>query len=119
MWEIVTTEGFSTRFDSLDEDQQDALIARVDLLAEHGPALGRPIVDSIRGARHHNVKELRASKGGALRVLFAFDPLRQAVLLVGGNKSGLWDTWYGRSIPLADDLYDEYLNDLRDKGIAP
>jgi hypothetical protein len=55
---------------------------------------------------------LRASKGGALRVLFAFDPLRSAILLLGGNKSGQWDQWYRTAVPLADDLYDEHLAEL-------
>lgn len=55
------------------------------------------------------MKELRVSKGGAIRVLFAFDPKRQAVLLLGGDKTGRWNAWYAEAIPLADDLFDEYL----------
>jgi hypothetical protein len=71
----------------MSEDQQAAVVARVDMPATSGPALGRPTVDSIQGGRHHNMKELRCSKGGALRILFIFDPLRQAVMLSGGDKS--------------------------------
>ncbi len=63
------------------------------LLAELGPGLGRPVVDRIHGSRHHNVKELRASEDGALRVPFMFDPRRQVILLLGGDKSGDWDDW--------------------------
>lgn len=62
------------------------------------------------------MKELRASEGGALRVLFAFDPRRQVILLLGGDKSGHWNEWYEAAVPAADDLYDEYLNELRREG---
>jgi hypothetical protein len=57
-----------------------------------------------------------ASEGGALRVLFLFDPRRQAILLLGGDKSGRWAEWYDCAIPAADDLYDDYLNELREEG---
>lgn len=74
--------------------------------------LGRPRVDLIKGSRHKNMKELRISSGGALRILFAFDPRRTAILLLGGDKSGQWNEWYRVAVPLADDLYDEYLAEL-------
>lgn len=109
MWEVVYTDQFGDWFEMLQEDQQDAVIARVELLEAEGPALGRPTVDTIEGSRHPNMKELRVSKGGAIRILFAFDPRRQAVLLLGGDKSGRWNAWYAEAIPLADDLFDEYL----------
>lgn len=64
------------------------------LLAEHGPALWRPVVGEITSSRHPNMKELRASKGGALRVLFSFDPRRHAILLFGGDKTGHPEEWY-------------------------
>lgn len=80
VWEVVYTDQFGAWFGTLAEDQQDAAIARVELLETEGPALGRPTVDTIEGSRHQNMKELRVSKGGAIRVLFAFDPRRQAVL---------------------------------------
>ena len=63
------------------------------------------------------MKELRASKGGALRVLFMFDPRRAVILLLGGDKTGEWDSWYESAIPAADDLYDAYLTELRDEGL--
>jgi hypothetical protein len=109
VWDVVYTDQFGDWFETLQEDQQDAVIARVDLLEAEGPALGRPTVDTIEGSRHPNMKELRVSKGGAIRILFAFDPGRQAVLLLGGDKSGRWNAWYAEAIPLADDLFDEYL----------
>jgi hypothetical protein len=78
---------------------------------------GGPVVDRIHMSRHHSMKELRAAQGGALRVLFMFDPRRQAILLLGGDKSGEWNAWYAWAVPLADDLYDTYLAELRDEGL--
>jgi hypothetical protein len=112
MWEVLYTDEFGAWFEALTEDQQDAVIARVDLLEAEGPALGRPTVDTIAGSRHPNMKELRVSKGGAIRILFAFDPRRQAVLLIGGDKRGQWQAWYEKAIPLADDLFDDYLREV-------
>ena len=63
------------------------------------------------------MKELRASQDGALRVLFMFDPRRQVILLLGGDKSGDWTAWYEDAVPQADDLYDNYLDELRDEGL--
>lgn len=63
------------------------------------------------------MKELRASKGGALRVLFMFDPRRQVILLLGGDKTGNWAGWYETAVPLADDLYDTYLDELTEEGL--
>jgi hypothetical protein len=110
-WEVLYTDQFGEWFAGLGDEQQDAVIARVDLLESHGPALGRPTVDTITGSRHPNMKELRVSKGGAIRILFAFDPKRQAVLLIGGDKRGRWRAWYAAAIPLADDLFEEYLRE--------
>ena len=117
MWDVEVTDQFLDWWRTLSSEQQEALTDRVDLLAERGPDLGRPVVDRIQGSRHHNMKELRAAQGGALRVLFMFDPRRQAVLLLGGDKTGEWNVWYERSIPMADDLYDEYLAELQQEGL--
>jgi hypothetical protein len=116
-WEVVLTDECRDWYFGLGDKQRAALIARVDLVAEEGPNLGRPTVDSIETSRHHNMKELRVSKEGELRVLFVFDPLRQAVLLLGGDKTGAWNDWYRWAIPRADDLYDEYLDELRREGL--
>ena len=102
---------------SLGVEQQAALAAAVELLSERGPALGRPTVDRIHRSRHHNMKELRAAQEGALRVLFMFDPRRQAILLLGGDKSGRWNEWYEWAVPVADDLYDVYLDEMRTEGL--
>jgi hypothetical protein len=117
MWEVEVTDQFLEWWDALSADQQETAAARVDLLAERGPELGRPVVDRIHSSRHHNMKELRAAKGGALRVLFMFDPRRQVILLLGGDKSGEWSAWYEWAVPMADDLYDVYLQELRDEGL--
>lgn len=117
MWEVEVTDEFAEWWHNLTSDQQESVTDRVDLLAQRGPDLGRPVVDRIRASRHHNMKELRAAKDGALRVLFMFDPRRQAILLLGGDKSGAWNDWYEWAIPAADDLYDDYLDELRQKGL--
>lgn len=75
----------------------------------------RPVVGEIETSRHPNMKELRVSQGGALRVLFVFDPRRHAILLLGGDKSGQWEDWYKVAVPKADDLYDTHLQELRDE----
>jgi hypothetical protein len=118
-WEVLFTDAFGEWWDTLTGDQQDAVVDRVDLLQQHGPNLGRPTVDTISGSAHNNMKELRASKGGALRILFIFDPIRRAILLLGGNKSGQWEQWYREAIPAADALYNEYLEEIRKKGLIP
>ena len=117
MWEVEVTDEFAEWWQNLTSDQQESVTDRVDLLAELGPDLGRPVVDRVQTSRHHNMKELRAARGGALRVLFMFDPRRQAILLRGGDKSGAWNDWYEWAIPAADDLYDVYLDQLTKDGL--
>lgn len=117
MWKVEHTDGFEEWWLGLTDEQQEALDDRIMMLAEVGPGLRRPVVGEITGSRHSNMKELRASKGGALRVLFAFDPRRHAVLLLGGDKSGQWNQWYRHAIPEADRLYDIHLEELRQEGL--
>lgn len=121
MWEVEGTDEFADWYQRLSDEQAGAIDARIDMLQDVGPDLGRPVVDSIKGSRHHNMKELRCSKDGALRVLFAFDPIRRAVLLLGGNKAdeSAWGEWYRTAIPHADELYDIYLSELREEGLLP
>ena len=97
---------------SLPDREFKAVAGALDLLEMTGPALGRPAVDTIKGSRHKNMKELRAF-GGSIRALFAFDPERNAIVLVGGDKRDDWKGWYERNIPLADDLLDAHLAALR------
>lgn len=100
----------------LPNEDQEALVAAVRVLRDSGPTLGRPLVDSIKASRHKNMKELRPPSSGRseVRVLFAFDPDRRAILLVGGDKAGRWTQWYRLNVPIADDRYDEHL-----KGHVP
>lgn len=93
--------------------EQQSIDAAVRLLEQRGLGLGRPLVDSIEGSRHANMKELRA---GTIRVLFAFDPRRSAILLIGGDKRDRWQEFYERTIPIADELFDEHLAALESEG---
>jgi hypothetical protein len=115
-WEIEFTDQAREWIESLDDDDYDAMAGVIDLLERDGPALGRPAVDRIKASRHQNMKELRSS-GQHLRALFCFDPLRTAIVLLGGDKAGDWTGWYGRNIPIADDLYDDYLAELDAEGL--
>ena len=117
MWEVEVTDQFLDWWRRLSEVQQVAMTSRVDLLAARGPDLGRPVVDRIQTSRHHNMKELRTARGGALRVLFMFDPRRQVILLLGGDKTGAWNDWYETAVPTADDLYDAFLDELKMEGL--
>ena len=117
-WEVEYTDQFGDWFWELDEVAQDAVVAAVEIVEERGPGLGRPLVDTIKGSRHANMKELRP-RGGNLRILFAFDPRRMAILLIGGDKTGRWETWYREFIPVADRLYDEHLETLQKEGSLP
>ncbi len=82
------------------------------MLEEHGPQLGRPYADTLEGSRLSNLKELRVQhRGEPYRVLYAFDPERQALLLVGGNKAGD-KRWYRWMIPLAETIFERHLKNL-------
>jgi hypothetical protein len=115
-YEVNVTKEFRDWWRELSVSQQEDIAARVELLEQHGPALRRPVVDRVTTSAFHNMKELRCSSDGALRVLFAFDPRREVILLVGGDKSGDWSKWYERAVPEADQLYVEYLSELRREG---
>ncbi len=105
-WKVELSAQAERWYLSLGREQQRLMAARFDRLEERGPALARPFVDSVKGSRHHNMKELRS---GSQRALFAFDPRRSAVVLLGGDKAGQWKQWYARNISAADRLFDEHL----------
>jgi len=117
VWEVEVTDQFIEWWNALGGEQQESVTDRVELLAERGPGLGRPVVDRVHSSRHHNMKELRAAKDGALRILLMFDPRRQVILLLGGDKTGRWDEWYEWAVPMADELYEIYLAELREEGL--
>ena len=115
-WEIEFTDEFGAWWQTLTEVQQDDVAYTVGLLAELGPALDFPYSSKVKGSRHSHLRELRTPSGGRpLRTLYAFDPLRTAILLLGGDKTGD-DRWYEKFIPVADRLYDEHLDELRKEG---
>jgi hypothetical protein len=115
-WEVEYTDQFGQWYRELDERSRDRVVAAVEILEEQGPGLGRPFVDTVKGSRHANMKELRP-RGGSLRILFAFDPRRMAILLIGGDKTNRWQAWYREFIPIADRLYDEHLETLETEGL--
>lgn len=94
-----------------DPDLAAVVNVAVDELALRGPGLGRPLVDTVEGSRHANMKELRPRSGRrvSIRILFAFDRQRQGVLLVAGNKAGSWNNWCKTAVPEADDAFDMWL----------
>ena len=109
MWEVEFFVDYLEEFRLLAPDLQTAILAKVELLRQQGPTLGRPTVDTVEGSAFPNMKELRVQyQGQPWRVLFAFDPSRQAVLLVGGNKAGN-KRWYKTFIPIADDRLRRHL----------
>lgn len=113
MWEAILLAEVVDWFFDLAESDPEALehvTAAIDMLESNGPMLGRPIVDRVKGSVHHNMKELRPS-GTSIRILFVFDPRRNAVLLLAGDKAGNWRGWYEESIPVAERRYDAWLAD--------
>ena len=119
MWNVVLLSEVDTWYLALarsDSQASEHVTAAVDMLASNGPSLGRPIVDRIKGSTQHNMKELRPS-GTNVRILFIFDPARNAVLLVAGNKTGNWKSWYDTNIPLAKRRYAAWLAGDHDKEV--
>lgn len=118
MWEVEYTDEFGAWFSRLAADEQEAIAGAVRMLEERGPGLGRPYVDTIKTSRHAHLKELRPPIGH-VRVLFAFDPRRTAILLIGGDKRHRWSEWYRTVVPIADRLYDQHLAMLKAEGLMP
>lgn len=111
-WDVEYTDEFGVWWETLKEDEQDAIDVVVRLLEERGPLLGYPYSSDVRGSRHAHLRELRIQhRGEPYRILYAFDPRRTAILLIGGKKTGD-DRWYDVFVPVADRLYDEHLNEL-------
>ncbi|WP_030440648.1 type II toxin-antitoxin system RelE/ParE family toxin [Actinoplanes subtropicus] len=106
-WDIYLVSEVREWIDGLDSASY-ARVQALDLLAEAGPGLGRPLVDTIHGSALANLKELRP---GTVRILFAFDPWRSTILLVAGDKSGRWNEWYRTAMPLAEQRYEVYLTE--------
>lgn len=107
-WEVILLEEVERWYLTLDEDAMAAVTGAIDLLELEEPTLGRPTVDKVNGSKSHNIKELRPA-GTSIRVLFIFDPRRQAILLLGGDKAGNWKSWYDNNIPIAERRYENWL----------
>lgn len=115
--EVEYTDEFGAWWQALAEGEQDDVAAIVDLLESRGVALGHPHSSGINGSRHSHMRELRVQSGGQpIRIFYAFDPVRVAILLIGGDKTGN-DRFYERFIPVADRLYDEHLEALCQEGL--
>src|SRR5450756_3167613 len=117
-WVVEIGDEFEPEFDALHQDVQTEIEALSRLLQQFGPQLGRPRVDTLKGSRHANMKELRIDAAdGVWRVAFAFDPKRNAVLLIAGDKSGVGEKrFYRQLIAKADERFDEHLSRMKKKG---
>ncbi|MDG6109088.1 type II toxin-antitoxin system RelE/ParE family toxin [Dactylosporangium aurantiacum] len=107
-WGIYVVNEVRTWIFSLEPAAKARVVQAIDALAESGPGLGRPLVDTITHSSLANLKELRP---GTMRILFVFDPWRSSILLVAGDKAAQWEGWYREAIPLAEQRYEIYLKE--------
>jgi len=118
-WNVENTDEFDEWWRSLTEGQQEDVAATVLLLMEQGPNLPFPHSSGISRSRHTHMRELRVQSGGRpIRIFYAFDPRRTAILLIGGDKTG-HNRFYRQMIPVADALYDTYIDEIRKEGLIP
>jgi hypothetical protein len=112
-WEIYLTDEVRDWVAALDERSHKLVAQAIDILADRGPSLGRPMVDHVEYSTVQNLKELRPGSAGRseVRILFVFDPWRSAILLVAGDKAGNWQQWYRHAIPRAEQLLEMYLKE--------
>ena len=112
VWEVKASDEFIEWYDSLNEQEGVSVDSCVELLELNGPGLGRPYVDTLNGSAYPNMKELRVQhQGRPYRILFAFDPRRNAYLILGGDKTGDKD-WYVDAIRRADAIYAQHLDEI-------
>jgi hypothetical protein len=116
-WEVEYTDEFEHWWNRLSAEEQEDVRAYVKLLRENGPNLRYPYSSGVSGSKHDHMRELRIQhQGSPYRVLYAFDPRRTAILLIGGDKAGQ-DRWYEIFVPLADRLYDDHITQLKREGL--
>ena len=116
-WEVEYTDQFEQWWDGLSDGEQDAVVSIVEMLEQLGPNLAFPYSSGIRTSRHGHMRELRIqSVGRPIRILYAMDPRRTSILLIGGDKTGD-KRFYQEYVPIADRLYDEHIEELRNEGL--
>lgn len=116
-WYVEFTDEFEDWWNQLTEAEQVSIAASVELLEARGPNLRFPHSSGIESSNHEHMRELRTQhEGRPYRTLYAFDPRRAAILLIGGDKTGN-DRWYEKFVPIADCLYDAHLDELRKEGL--
>jgi len=112
-WDVEFTDEFEIWWNALNEDEQESVAASVGLMEERGPQLPFPYSSDVKTSRHGQMRELRVQhQGRPYRVLYAFDPRRIGILLLGGDKTGD-DRWYEKYVPQADAIYDRHLAELK------
>jgi hypothetical protein len=113
MWDVEATGAFEEWWLTLTAQEQDDVTALVELLGERGPRLPFPYSSGIENSKFPHMRELRIqSHGDPIRVFYAFDPRRVAVLLIGGIKTGKEKRFYKEYVPKADKLYEQHLKSL-------
>jgi hypothetical protein len=112
-WALQIHEEVVNWMNTLPKKEYESVLAALEALKTEGPALGRPFVDHIKSSRYRNMKELRP-RGKDLRLLFAFDPKRRAIVLVAGSKTNNWQDWYKENIEIADKRFEAHLRDMED-----
>ena len=116
-YEIEYTDEFEEWWNALIEEEQVSVASYVNLLGEKGPALPYPYSSNVKLSKHSHMRELRVQHAGnPYRILYAFDPRRSAILLIGGKKKGNEKRWYEKFVPLADSIYDNHLFTLKKEG---
>jgi hypothetical protein len=114
MWDVEYTDEFGEWWDTLNEVEQKNIAYSVGLLQKEGPSLNFPHSSKVNQSRHKNMRELRSQcAGNPYRTFYAFDPRRNAILLIGGEKTGD-DRFYDVMVPIADKIYDEYLKEIQE-----
>lgn len=119
-WDVELHDDFVPEFNVLEEAVQDELLAHISVLETFGPQLGRPRVDTLKGSRHANMKELRFdASDGVWRFAFAFDPKRRAIVLCGGDKSGGSEKrFYRQLIAKANERFDAHLSAIKQSNVG-
>jgi hypothetical protein len=116
MWEVEYTDEFEEWWETLSDDEQDAIAFSVGLLRSEGPLLKFPYSSGVKRSKYSSMRELRSQcDGRPMRTFYAFDPKRTAILLIGGDKTGD-DRFYEVMVPHADKIYSKYLKEIQEEN---